>query len=233
MLVTKPPKFGYFVVFILAISFTLVGGYYLGENLKLAKSQYEFDGVVSHNEKVRGSKGSISYLPVININYFGRRITKKAKLSSSPASYQSGDRVKVFYRPEITDKVLIKTTFRVYIFPSIFLVVGLFMLAIFKSILNQDRKFERIAKSKTTVEAIVKKFKLKPFSNQQLYQIQLEWSCPFTYLRRKCSLTLNKEEIPSNLLLNQNISIRVHKNWPSEFSFNQNNFHHLESSIAA
>jgi hypothetical protein len=233
MLITKPPKFGYFIILILALSFTIVGSYYLGENLKLAKPQYQFDGIVSHNQKVRGSKGSISYLPVINFNYYGKRITKKAKLSSSPPSYHSGDRVKVFYRPEVTDKVLINTPFRIYLFPSIFIAVGLFMLLVFKSILNQSRKYDRISKSRTFINAAVKKMRLKPFSNNQYYQIELEWSCPFTYLRRKCSLTLASEDLPVGIESGAEITLRIHCNWPSEFIFANQDINNLKQLRAA
>lgn len=114
-----PAIFGF-----LGTTFAIVGGLCAASSIALGMEAEEADGVVVENVIAPGSRKTL-YRPVVEFMARDRMVKFTSGLSSNPASYDVGDRVKVLFRPERPEDAVIDSFLERYLTAAVFGGMGL------------------------------------------------------------------------------------------------------------
>lgn len=132
---------------IICLPFFIIGVITLNDVSNAVQSFITVSGVVVENDTTLFSDGTSAYVPVVEF-YTNRgdkiRFTDDS-VGTIPPAYQPGDKVEVIYNPENPLEARISSFVHLYLFPVIFIVVGLLPILIILFIqLKIRRVFNRV-----------------------------------------------------------------------------------------
>jgi hypothetical protein len=126
--------FGGLAVTLIGLIFGGVGAWLMIDALRFNAAAHRAEGtVVRLNWKTsRDNKGhsSSSAYPVVRFQAEGREVQFEGSVGASPPHYDVGEKVTVLYAPGHPDDARIESTFEQFIFPGIFLGLGVLGLLI-------------------------------------------------------------------------------------------------------
>lgn len=124
-------------IFIILIGLTsfIFGLYFLSSKLKLNKTGEKVKGIVVEIGKERNSDHEMMYYPIVKFSdKLGKEHTVRMLIQYSSPTWSVGDAIDLIYPKGDVKSVGINSIFWIYIFPSIFILVGLFWLRVVYSI---------------------------------------------------------------------------------------------------
>jgi len=115
----------FFIPFLIGSVFLIIGGVEIINITKLMLVSEEAEGTVVYINAYSDSDG-VTYSPDVKFTTrYGEVIRFTDDLSTNPADFKVGDTVTVIYDPMHPQNVRIKTFVRLWLFPGIFVLVGL------------------------------------------------------------------------------------------------------------
>lgn len=115
----------FFIPFLIGSVFLIIGGVEIINITKLMLVSEEAEGTVVYMNAYSDSDG-VTYSPDVKFTTrYGEVIRFTDDLSTNPADFKVGDTVTVIYDPMHPQNVRIKTFVRLWLFPGIFVLVGL------------------------------------------------------------------------------------------------------------
>ena len=120
-----------YMLYILGLIFTMGGAYVLSDNLKKIKHWKRIDAVVERHiwEYKRDSDGNGRTAKEVFLFMVGdEEIRAESKFSSSHP-LKINEIVEIVYNPQNPSDILFVTNFRIYIFPLIFILIGIFIIS--------------------------------------------------------------------------------------------------------
>lgn len=132
-------------VFLFSSVFIIIGVIMLNDNKDLSEHGLTTEGrVVSMVEDYDSDNGT-TYYPVVEFELEdGSRVTEKMNFGSNPPAYNVGDACEVIYYAGDPDSAKINSNFQLFVFPWIFIGVGMFIeliaIAIFIGVWRKNKK---------------------------------------------------------------------------------------------
>ncbi len=120
-----------YMLYILGLIFMMGGAYVLSDNLKKIKHWKRIDAVVERHiwEYKRDSDGNGRTAKEVFLFMVGdEEIRAESKFSSSHP-LKINEIVEIVYNPQNPSDILVVTNFRIYIFPLIFILIGIFIIS--------------------------------------------------------------------------------------------------------
>ena len=115
-------------VFIISSVFIGIGVWLLTSNSNLIEHGISADGIISTLVQKTDSEGGRTWYPVVEFTTNnGKQFSKEMTFGSSPPAYNTGDAVEVLYYAGNPDSAVINSYFQMYVFPWIFIGVGIFI----------------------------------------------------------------------------------------------------------
>jgi hypothetical protein len=113
--------------------FSAIGGCWMYNATRFNAVAEKAEGVVIRlDTRESHDRGRVSrtFVPVVEFEAAGRKITFTGSVGSAPAAYKVGERVKVVFAPGNPDDARIDSFWEQYVMPGIFLGVGVICLLI-------------------------------------------------------------------------------------------------------
>ncbi len=112
--------------------FIAIGAFFLQSGMDLNENGIHTTGTVVQINTKTDSDGDRSYYPVVEFQLGnGELFTQEMPYGSSPAGYDVGDPIEIAYYAGDPSSASVMTTFWIYVFPGIFIGVGIFIQLIF------------------------------------------------------------------------------------------------------
>ena len=114
----------FIIPFLVGLPFLIIGGVEVVKTTRLMLTAEETEGIVVYMNTYSDSDGE-SYSPDVKFTTrYGETIRFTDDLSTYPADFKVGDKVTVIYDPLHPQDVRIKSFLRLWLFPTIFALVG-------------------------------------------------------------------------------------------------------------
>ena len=119
------------LVIIVSGPFLAIGIWESAENISRDRSWITTDGIVTGNTYRATIGEGASYFPQVDFKTGeGEEVHFTDGVGSAPPDYQAGDKVNVIYDPDKPKDARIRTWKRMWLVPTIFLVIGLLLLVL-------------------------------------------------------------------------------------------------------
>lgn len=120
----------FIVLLIVGILFTFIGNLILSGTTELVKNGIKTEATVvdliSHK-----SKSSYTYNPEVEYKTeTGEVIRAESNSGSNPPAYAKGDKVNIYYSKSNPQNMIIDSVFDIYVFPLIFITIGIIAIII-------------------------------------------------------------------------------------------------------
>lgn len=136
--------------------FIIVGVVFLYNNYSFVQGAEQATGTFKEYITRSDSEGT-TYAPVVAFVAEGENYEFTEQVSSSNRPYSEGDEIAVYYDPENPQKARIKSTFNLWVFPSIFLGMGLLFeligIAALTHTMRRKKVIERLRASGQAIQA--------------------------------------------------------------------------------
>ena len=118
-----------FLLIVASLLFIAVGTFILLNNIKKLKEWRRTKATVVDYVKSR-SEGQIMYSEVVSFIANGKKIEAVNRSDQVSSPFKINEKIDIVYNPLNNNKIMIISLFRVYIFPMIFILLGLLSLFI-------------------------------------------------------------------------------------------------------
>jgi len=118
-----------FLLIVASLLFIAVGTFILLNNIKKLKEWEKTKATVVDYVKSR-SEGQIMYSEVVSFIANGKKIEAVNRSDQVSSPFKINEKIDIVYNPLNNNKIMIISLFRVYIFPMIFILLGLLSLFI-------------------------------------------------------------------------------------------------------
>ena len=118
----------FIIVFFISSIFIVLGVWLLSANTDLIENGIKTEGKITAMVRKTDSEGSKMWHPVVEFTTNnGIQFSKEMIFGTSPPAYETGDAVEVLYYVGNPDSAVINSYFQMYVFPWIFIAVGIFI----------------------------------------------------------------------------------------------------------